>query len=165
MLLKKRKKQKGFTLIEAMIVVVIVGVIATMSVGSFDRFIKHQKLKIEGRDLISNLRLTRSYAVARKVPYGIHFDHNNQQYIIFKDVVSLSSYTYDSGDSVIKSKPLPNNLYFWGDFPNNVVVYLPNGSASSSGSVYFYSSEIYETLTANVLGSTGRARLTEGYGG
>lgn len=160
-----RKKQSGFTFIEMMIVVVLIGVFATLSIGEFDRFIQRQKLKIEGRDLISSFRLARSYAVTRKDQYGIYFDANNNQYLLFKDMVNPSSYTYDYGDSVIKTESISDNLYFWWTFPNNVVVYLPNGSASSSGQVYLYHMEIYEALTADVLGSTGRARLTVGYGG
>lgn len=163
MLLKK--KERGFTIIEVMIVMVIIGVIAAMSIGSFDRFIKRQKLKIEARDLISDLRLTRSYAVSHKDQYGIYFDLNNQQYVLFKDLVNPSSYTYDYGDSVLKTNSISDMLYFWWTFPNDAVVYLPSGSASSSGQVYIFNMEIYEYFMADVLGSTGRARLTAGHEG
>jgi prepilin-type N-terminal cleavage/methylation domain-containing protein len=158
-------KQKGVTFIELMIAVVIIGIVAAMTIGQFDRFIQRQRLKAEGRDLISNLRLARSYAVARNDQFGIYFDVNNRQYVLFKDLENLSSYTYDSGDSVIKTKPLSDIFSFSLSFPNNVVVYLPNGSASSSGQVYLCNTQISKYLTADVLGSTGRVRLTEGYGG
>jgi len=160
MLLKK--KQKGFTFIEMMIVVVIVGVMATLAVGRFDRFILNQKLKSEGRDLLSALRLARSYAVARKAQYGIYFDLNNQQYILFKDVVNPSSYTYDYGDSVLKTEPIANMFSFNNcTFPNTAVVYLSNGSASSSGTVDIYNVELSKYIRTDVLASTGRVRLTE----
>lgn len=161
----KGSKQKGVTFIELMIVVVIIGVVAAMTVGQFDRFIQRQRLKAEGRDLTSNLRLVRSYAVARNDQYGIYFDVNNRQYVLFKDLENPSSYTYDSGDSVIRTKPLSDIFSFSLNFPNNVVVYLPNGSASSSGQVYLYNTQISKYMTADVLGSTGRVRLADGYGG
>ena len=67
------KKQAGFTFIEMMIVVVVIGVMATLAVGQFDRFFRQQRLKAAGKDLLSDLRLARSYAVSRRAQYGIYF--------------------------------------------------------------------------------------------
>ena len=160
MLLKKN--QKGFTFIELMIVVVIIGIMAALAAGRFDKFLLNQKLKTKGRDLLSSLRLARSYAVARRASYGIYFDLNNRQYILFKDVVNPSSYTYDSGDSVLKTEPLSNIFSFNNcTFTNTAVIYLSTGSASSSGAVDIYNSELSKYVRVDVLASTGRARLTK----
>jgi prepilin-type N-terminal cleavage/methylation domain-containing protein len=158
-----QKKQKGFTLIELIIVVVVIGLMATLAAGQFDRFFRQQRLKAAGKDLLSNLRLARSYAVSRRAQYGIYFDQNARQYVLFKDVVNPSNYTYDAGDSVIKTVSLPgifslNNC----TFPNTAVFYLSTGSASSSGTVDIYNSELAKYMRADVLASTGRVRLTQG---
>ncbi len=158
-----KKTQKGFSLVELMIVVVIVGVMATLAAGQFDKFFRQQRLKSAGKNLLSDLRLARSYAVARRDQYGIYFNPNARQYILFKDVVNPSSYTYDVGDSIIKTITLPtifsmNNC----TFPNTAVVYLSTGSASSSGMVDIYNSELAKYVRANVLASTGRVKLSQG---
>ncbi|HVP36863.1 MAG TPA: GspH/FimT family pseudopilin [Terriglobales bacterium] len=158
-----QKKQRGFSLIEMMIVVVLIGVMAALTVGTFDNFLRKQKLKAAGRDLLSDLRLTRSYAVSRRAQFGVYFDQNAGQYIVFKDVVNLSNCTYDSGDSVVKTVALPNTLVLNNcTFPNTVVVYLSTGSASSSGTVDIYNSDLAKYVRTDVLASTGRVRLTQG---
>ncbi len=157
-----KKNQKGFSFIEIMIVVVIIGVMATLAAGQFDIFFRQVRLKAAGKDLLSDLRLARSYAVARRAQYGIYFDQNASQYVLFKDVVNPSNYTYDSGDSVVKTVSLPtifslNNC----TFPNTAVVYLSTGSASSSGTVDIYNSDLAKYIRTDVLASTGRVKLIQ----
>lgn len=157
-----QKKQTGFTFIEMMIVVVVIGVMATLAVGQFDRFFRQQRLKAAGKDLLSDLRLARSYAVSRRAQYGIYFDQNAKQYVLFKDVVNPSNYTYDVGDSVVKTVSL-SSIFSLNNctFPNTAVIYLSTGSASSSGTVDIYNSELAKYMRADVLASTGRVRLTQ----
>jgi prepilin-type N-terminal cleavage/methylation domain-containing protein len=157
-----QKKQKGFSFIEMMIVIVIIGVMATIAASQFDSFFRQQRLKAAGRDLLSDLRLTRSYAVSRRAQYGIYFDQNTRQYILFKDLVNPSNYTYDVGDSVVKTVSL-SSIFSLNNctFPNTAVVYLSTGSASSSGTVDIYNSELARYVRTDVLASTGRVRLTQ----
>ena len=157
------KKQTGFTFIEMMIVVVVIGVMATLAVGQFDKFFRQQRLEAAGKDLLSDLRLARSYAVSRRAQYGIYFDQNARQYVLFKDVVNPSNYTYDVGDSVVKTISL-SSIFSLNNctFPNTAVLYLSTGSASSSGTVDIYNSELAKYMRADVLASTGRVRLTQG---
>jgi len=158
-----QRKQRGFSLIEMMIVVVLIGVMATLAVGTFDIFFRQQKLKAAGKDLISDLRLARSYAVSRRAQYGVYFDQNARQYVLFKDVVNPSNYTYDLGDSVVKTVTLANIFALNNcTFPNTAVVYLSTGSASSSGRVDIYNSDLIKYVRTDVLASTGRVRLTQG---
>lgn len=158
-----KKNQKGFSLIEMIIVVVIIGLMATLAVSQFDKFFRQQKLKSAGRELLSDLRLARSYAVARRGQYGIYFNQNARQYILFKDIVNPSNYTYDVGDSAIKTISLPAIFSLSNcTFPNTAVVYLSTGSASSSGTVDLYISELAKYMRADVLASTGRVKLTQG---
>ncbi|OGC81050.1 MAG: hypothetical protein A2W07_04910 [candidate division Zixibacteria bacterium RBG_16_43_9] len=157
-----KKNQKGFSFIEMMIVVVIIGVMATLAVGKFDKFFRQQRLKSAGRDLLSDLRLARSYAISGRAQYGIYFDQNARQYVLFKDVVNPSNYTYDVGDSVVKTISL-SSIFSLNNctFPNTAVVYLSTGSASSSGTVDIYNAELAKYVRTDVLASTGRVRLTQ----
>ncbi|MCJ7459104.1 MAG: GspH/FimT family pseudopilin [candidate division Zixibacteria bacterium] len=157
-----QKRQKGFSLIEMMIVVVLVGVMSALAVGKFDKFFRQQRLKSAGRDLRSDLRLARSYAVSRRAQYGIYFDQNARQYVLFKDVVNPSNYTYDVGDSVVKTISL-SSIFSLNNctFPNTAVVYLSTGSGSSSGTVDIYNAELAKYVRIDILASTGRVRLTQ----
>jgi hypothetical protein len=77
-------------------------------------------------------------------------------------MVNPSNYTYDVGDSIVKTVSL-SSIFTLNNctFPNTAVVYLSAGSASSSGTVDIYNSELAKYVRADVLASTGRVRLTQ----
>jgi prepilin-type N-terminal cleavage/methylation domain-containing protein len=156
---------KGFTMLEMMIVVVAIGIIAALMVPGFGKTMDRLKLKTAGRDVVSAIRLARSDAVSQKGQHGVYFDYNSGNYIIFRDVVNPSSFTYDLGqDSVVLIKELPKSVHLgYVSFPNSTIVFKTNGSASTSGQVYMSSYGQYEGyLTVDVLGSTGRVKLILG---
>ena len=172
--MKKRNKERsawkgrrldfseGFTFIELMIVVVIIGVISAMAIPRFGRIMDSLKLKTSGREIISALRLARSYAVTQKSQFGVYFDPEINQYVLFKDKSNPGSLTYDTNDSAMQSQTLPANVDFsYTSFSNNVVIFSSNGSASSTGSVDLWSEDYYDHITVDVLASTGRVKMVK----
>jgi prepilin-type N-terminal cleavage/methylation domain-containing protein len=163
--MKTKKNNKGITLLELMITVVVLGITATFAFPKFERAMDKLRLKSAGRDLTSSLRLARSDAVSRRQQFGVYFDSYSGQYILFKDLANLTAFTYDAGsDSDMVTTPLPSRVNFGStSFPNSVVIFKPDGSASNSGSIGLYSSEgSYGTFTVDVLSSTGRVKLIFG---
>lgn len=158
----KMRNGKGFTMIELMIVAVAIGIFSAIAIPRFGKVMTRLKLKTSARDVTSVLRLARSNAVSQKGHFGVHFDVENSQYTLFKDMVNLTSYTYEIGDSALKAFVLPENVSFgYASFNNSTVIFFPNGSASSSGMVDLWSYDIYDYLWVDVLASTGRVKLVK----
>ena len=60
------KKQTGFTLIEVMVVIVIVGILAAVAFPSLSTLMKNSALKSQQFDLLGSINIARSEAVKRK---------------------------------------------------------------------------------------------------
>jgi prepilin-type N-terminal cleavage/methylation domain-containing protein len=164
----KTKNNKGITLLELMIVVVIIGIGSALAAPRFGQIMEKLKLKTAGRDVVSSLRLARSDAVSQRQQFGVYFNLNSNQYVLFKDKFNPGSFTYEpGGDSAMVTETLPGHINFGStSFPNFVVIFKPDGSASNSGSVELYSSEEgYSSFVVDVLSSTGRVKLLLGDAG
>jgi Tfp pilus assembly protein FimT len=164
--MKTMNNNKGITLLEMIIIAVVIGITSTLAIPRFGQVMEKLKLKTAGRDIVSSLRLARASAVSQRSQFGVYFDLNSRQYILFKDIANPGFFTYDAGaDSDMVTKTLPGNVNFgYASFPNLVAIFRPNGSASSSGAVFLYSREDYDSpLSVDVLASTGRVKLVSGY--
>lgn len=161
--MKTKSNNKGFTILEMMIIVVIIGITSTLAIPRFGTIIEKLKLKTSARDMVSSLRFTRSNAVSQRSQFGVYFNLYEGEYILFKDLANLGSFTYDAGsDSDMATKTLPKSVSFGSSsFPNFAVIFKPDGSASSSGWVELYYEEEgdYGSFVVDVLGSTGRVKL------
>jgi len=66
-------RTRGFTLIELMVVIAVVGVILTLAAPSFSSLILMQRLKGINAQVVTDLQYARSEAVARGVPVYVKF--------------------------------------------------------------------------------------------
>lgn len=57
--------QRGFTLVEILIVLVVVGILTSLAAPSFSELVKSQKIKSMATDLNASLALARSEAIKR----------------------------------------------------------------------------------------------------
>ena len=60
------KKQTGFTLIEVMVVIVIVGILAAVAFPSLSTLMKNSALKSQQFDLLGSINIARSEAVKKE---------------------------------------------------------------------------------------------------
>jgi len=64
-------KEAGFTLVELLITIMILGILASLAVPSFREFIAGQRIKTASFDMMAMLTLTRSEAIKRNAPVTI----------------------------------------------------------------------------------------------
>ena len=140
----KRKRtphsRAGFTLIEIMIIVVIIGVLAGLTIPAFMGYFQRQKLIGVQRELMADIAYARSLAIARRTTFRIVFNANNYQLV-----------DPGAGDQVLRQRQMPDgiilnadgnpnfyahgladaaNILIDGSWDDNVVQLLPNGTTT-----------------------------------
>jgi len=159
---KKIRKTGGFTLLELMTVLVVIGIIAAMAMPNFDLSIKKIRFKSASNSIISGLRLARSSSISQKVQYGVNFNVNSNVISVFKDLTNPGGFTFDGSDSVVMRDTLSRG--FGGlntSFADNTVFFFPDGRASLTGNVEGSNQwgESSALVQISVLAATGRIKL------
>ena len=74
---QKRSKyhavQRGFNLIELMIVVIIIGILTAISVPGFSGLIKNQALTAVGTEIVASMQMARTESIKRSTPVTVCF--------------------------------------------------------------------------------------------
>jgi type IV fimbrial biogenesis protein FimT len=81
--------QRGFTIIELMIVIVVVAVLLTLAIPAFREFIARNRLEGVVSELVTDLQYARSEAVSRNENVGLLTGAAGTCYTIYQDVSPL----------------------------------------------------------------------------
>ena len=161
--------QAGFTMMELMVVIVIVGIMASMAVPSFTNFIANSRVSSATNDLIADLMQARSqasttghHAVVCPSTNGTSCSTTVADWgigrIVFID--QDGSNTYNTGDKLIKyATGLPANLKITmpqPGFPNSYIAYNSYGGMFPLGA---------GTFTLCVIGASQSRQLSVNYSG
>ena len=106
------QKQAGFTLIEAMVVVAILGVFVALAGPSFSNTITTMRIKSTSFDLVNDLNTARSEAIKRNAMVVIARNGNDwaQGWSITTGGVTLKSYEPVTGSLTIASSATTINF-------------------------------------------------------
>ena len=98
-------QQKGFTLIELIVVMGIMGILATFAVPTFQNYIRNQNLKTAARGITSDFFATREKALSENVRYRITFDQASNSYTIARGTYSGTPYVDQQTKSMTSYAP------------------------------------------------------------
>ena len=163
----------GFTMIELLATVVIIGIVSAMAVPRFDAAFERIRFRSANRQIVSKIKVARSMAISSKVQHGVFFDGSTRSVVLFRDDMNPASYLFDvSGDSVISIDTLARDFNYVGtNMSGNVLIFGANGAAhftTSSGNggdivTLLDSEHTIAISTHNVLASTGRISSMSSY--
>lgn len=129
-----RPFESGFTLVELLVVVVVLGVLASLGASGFQSLIQSQRAKNASFELFSSLSLARSEAIKRNKPVTLTpTDPTNPTNwgkgwaITYVDVITSDTKTIKS-QSELKKIVLSQG----SNSGSNSVIYSPTGRAQAS---------------------------------
>ncbi len=103
---------RGFTLIETMIIVAIVGVLAGLTLPGFANYLHKQKVIGARNELMADLQYARSLAIARRTTFRVEFQQDGYQIILPGPDDIIRSNTAPAGVQFAAS--VDPNFYPWG---------------------------------------------------
>lgn len=93
----RRKRESGFTVIELIVTIAIMGILAGIAIPTFSVWLPNYRLRAAAMDLYSNLQLAKMQAIRTNGEYGVIFDTVAGTY---KIVSGGPDRDYGTGDDV-----------------------------------------------------------------
>ncbi len=135
---KKQRNQKfltGFTLIEVLVVILIIGIVATISWASIQKIQPSLRLSSSIKDLSVDIRYAQQLAVTEQVNYGIYFSSSTDSYHLLR-------YGVETADEVFE-KFLSQGVSFQqiSGFENGEAIFNPYGAVQEAGEIFLINEE------------------------
>src|SRR3989304_2249315 len=118
---------RGFTLMELVLVIAILGIIAGLGMGSYANFLRQGSLDSAANEIVATLRKaqTNSQASSEDYAWGVYFDTTNKDTVFLPSSVEINSAAFNSKIYTMFDRPTGKPK---SSFDGNVVIQLKGGS-------------------------------------
>ncbi|MBI5887249.1 MAG: GspH/FimT family pseudopilin [Deltaproteobacteria bacterium] len=154
--MKMLEENKGFSLVELLLVIALIGVMVAIAVPSILRQIDHQRLVRSARDLFTEINAARTNAITRNVRYEIDVAGTTYQLKYF----DTASWVNEPGHT---SVALQSNISITSPAGAFQVVYNPNGTVTVPGNICLTNTrDVADRMSIQFTGSLGRISIVTG---
>jgi len=142
-------KRRGFSLVELMIVIALIGILTSIAIPSWNRYRQNADLKTAARGIAGDVFNMKQRAVSEQTRYRIIFDLANHRYQLIKG---------STGNDVIQTRDLseygPGITLTKTTFTNDTVNFFTRGTTDWGTVSLKNSRESTATVTLNPVGRT-----------
>ncbi|CAM5260915.1 Type II secretion system protein H OS=Stutzerimonas stutzeri OX=316 GN=CH92_03980 PE=3 SV=1 [Stutzerimonas stutzeri] len=130
--MSRRSDMHGFTLVELMIVLVLLGIVATIAVPNFNTLIRNNQLQSKADELVAFLQHARGQAVINRSIYEVKICNDDDRWIIRKFDASNGGNCEDGKiERLLEHKPEQAEILNT-TLSDNRLVFRPNGTATAA---------------------------------
>ena len=147
----EKMNQKGVTLIELVIVMVIIAICAALMAPNIGAWIPIYRLKSAARDVVSTMRVAQIKAVSSNIWYRVSFDPGQGKFFLENSQDLGANWTKEGDDQL-----LPAGVQLNTNFAGNVAIFYPDSTATA-GTVTITNAKGSQK-TIQLWGTTGRIK-------
>lgn len=148
------KSQKGFSLVEMLLVVALLGVLGTIGVGNYRNYVKNVELDNTSKIIITDLQNMRAKAMAGEdgLKWGVRFVNGASDYY---ELFSTPTNYADAAVSIKQTTYLSGTITFSSPASgfNTDVIFSKITGGTSTATIIIGSESLSKTIRTNTLGN------------
>lgn len=110
-------RKDGFTLIEALVIIIVLGILAAVAIPSFSRYGPDMRLKGAVRDLKSAMELAKLKAIRENAFVALVFNTGTNSYTVFVDNGAgggvANDWTQNGSEQVLTAVTIPSDVMMY----------------------------------------------------